>query len=78
MPYYGPAYDDLLAGRFVDGDSAEEEMLRRLPQQRSHSCRGGSLGLRLRRAGRGPLCRLLAAIAKEADIAHGGADHGYR
>ena len=26
------SYDDLLAGRFVDGDSAEEEMLRRLPQ----------------------------------------------
>lgn len=58
------SYDDLLAGRFVDGDSAEEEMLRRLPQ--SGVMRGAAVWVYGFDVWTRPFCRLLAAIAKEA------------
>lgn len=57
------AYEKLLSGRFVDGDSAEEEMIRRLPQ--SGVMRGAAVWVYGFDVLALPFCRLLTVVAGE-------------
>lgn len=58
-------YDQLLAGRFVDGESTEEEVVRRLP--RSGVAAGAAVWVYGFDVLTRPMCLLLAAMGREAD-----------
>lgn len=59
------AYDRLLAGRFVDGESAQEELIRRLPD--SGVVSGAAVWVYGFDVLTRPMCALLAVVGAEAD-----------
>ena len=59
------AYDELLAGRFVDGETAEEEVIRRLPG--SGVAAGAVAWVYGFDALTRPMCQLLAVLGREAE-----------
>lgn len=58
-------YDELLAGRFVDGETAEEEVIRRLPS--SGVAAGAAVWVYGFDVLTRPMCQLMAALGAEAD-----------